>query len=227
MRVPQGERGIWPGEPPVAVCDFCAAPLGSGAAVLENDGRHRCHRCGQEAIDSLAAFRRLWDEVVEGMERRYDIVLPETLRVRFVEAAEVARRAGRRVPPAPDDPPVGVLVPAWCDTPTLWLENGAPRLSTMEALVRALTYLWQAGIRVRRRPCPLEIIEGQALYATVDYLTVHGGEALAAYRRRQAEQADTPAARGYRRLAAQGPADPQQLFHPYFTEWLRNPEPMA
>lgn len=206
---------------PLAFCDFCAAPLGSGGVTLESDGRQRCHRCGQDAIDSLAAFRRLWDEVVEGMERRYDIALPQAVRVRFVDAAEVMRRAGQRFhsTPSMDIRTAGVLVPAWSDVPTLWLESGAPRLSTMAILVRVLTHLWQASLGVKCKPCPVELLDGQALYATIDYLTAHGGEALAMHLRRQAENGNDPSACGYRRLAPQCPADPQMVFG-YFQRLL-------
>lgn len=207
---------------PLTLCDFCAAPLGSGGVTFESDGRQRCHRCSQDAIDTLAAFRRLWDEVVEGMERRYDITLPAAVQVQFTDAAEVARRTGRRFQPTPslDLRTAGILTPTWCDSPTLWLENGAPRLSTVATLVQVLTHLWQAKLGVKLKPCPVELLDGQALYATVDYLTVHGGEALAAYLRRQAEDGDTPAARGYRQLAPQCPADPQKVFNQYFRHWL-------
>ena len=221
VRAPQRETGLRLSET-LAFCDFCAAPLGSGAVTLEGDGRHRCHRCSQDAIDTLATFRRLWDEVVEGMERRYDITLPAAVRVRFADAAAVAQRAGQcfQPPPFPGIRTVGVLAPAWCDIPTLWLENGAPRLSTMAALVQVLTYLWQARLGIKSKPCPVELLDGQALYATVDYLTVHGGEALAAYLRRQAETGNTPAARGYRQLAPQCPVDPQRVFNQYFRHWF-------
>lgn len=226
---PQAETGFWSGVKLPACCGFCAGPLGSGAVTLKDDGRQRCHGCGQDAIDSLATFRRLWNDVVEGMERRYDIALPEAVQVRFVDAATVAQRAGRGFPPAPtwEIRPVGILVPVWCDAPTLWLENGAPRLSTMATLVKVLTHLWQASLGIQRKPCPLELLDGQALYAMIDYLAVHGGEPLAAYWRRWAESGDSPAALGYQRVAPHCPADPQSLFHPYFTGLLRGSERMS
>jgi hypothetical protein len=210
-----------------AFCDFCAAPLGSSGVTLDDDERQRCYRCGQDAIDTLAAFRRLWDEVVEGMEGRYDLILPEAIRMRFAPAAEVARQARQhfQATSGSDQRTVGLLVPAWCDTPTLWLENGAPRLSVMEILVRELTHLWQADQPIRHPGCPVELLEGQALYTAIDYLTVHGGEPLAAWRRRQATGDDperhSPAARGYRQIAPHCPADPQALF-PHFRRLLEN-----
>ncbi len=199
---------------PPAVCDFCAAPLGSGSVTLDGDHRQRCYHCDQEAIDTLGAFRRLWDEVVEGMEGRYECILPDIVQVRFASAADLAQQIGKPFQPTLDYDrrAVGLLVPAECDTPTLWLENGAPRLSVMEALVREQVHLWQAHLGIRCHPCPVELIEGQALYTVIDYLAVQGGEALAAYRHRQAETGDSPAARGYRRIAPQCPVDPQKLF---------------
>ena len=162
------------------------------------------------------------------MERRYDIALPEAVQVRFVDAATVAQRARRGFQPAPtwEIRPVGILIPAWCDAPTLWLENGAPRLSTMATLVKELTHLWQASLGIKGN-CPLELLEGQSLYAMIDYLAVHGGESLAAYWRRWAENGDSPAALGYQRVAPHCPADPQSLFHPYFTGLLRSSERMS
>jgi len=195
------------------LCDFCAAPITGPHAELA-DGRRRCGRCGEDAVNTVAAFEEMLRDVINRMERRYRIRLPEGIQVRFVDAKEIARHAGQTFTPTAglDPRAVGLAIQEGDGRLTMLLENGAPRLSTEATLVHELTHLWQYGLGLDLKAVPVEVIEGQARYAEIDALWAFGGELLAAQRQREAEHGDDVYARGYRQVAERCAVEAEQLF---------------
>lgn len=187
-------------------CDFCAAPVGADYHRLD-DGRVRCRHCGDDAIDSVDAFRSLYLEVREQMEQRYRISLPRTLELRFVDAHTLGRAAERRFIPTTGLNPraVGLAIRSEDGGPRMLIENGAPRLSTLATLAHELTHIWQCGLGLRLDERHRPLIEAQARLAEIDLLRharprIPGAAVLAAERELQVRTGDPAEADTFERL---------------------------
>ncbi len=187
-------------------CDFCAAPIGTDYDRFD-DGRCRCRRCGDDAIDSIDAFRGVYREVRERMERHYRIALPRDLELRFVDAPTLARAAERRFIPTAglDARAVGLAIRSEGGRLAMLIENGAPRLSTLATLAHEFTHLWQLGLGLGLRERHRPLIEAQARLVEIDLLRqglpqVPGAATLAAALNQQARGADPTEAEAFERL---------------------------
>lgn len=162
----------------VHLCDFCGKPLlGVEYDILE-DGRERCLTCSRQTVKSQAELEELFASVRGSMCVKYGIHIKSPITVRMVSSAEIASRMDRTFTPTPgfDARAVGVAVNS-NGKYTIYLENGAPRLSLIETISHELTHIWQyenwndAVINARYGSGNnLVIYEGMAVWSAIQYL---------------------------------------------------------
>ena len=166
-------------------CDFCGIPLSEAEYDVLSDGRERCTACRRTAIDTLPGFQSLYLETRSRMEEWFGLHIGAGIRVRMVNAAALARKSGRRFVPTAEMTrrAVGMAVKDR-DGYTLFVENGAPRIDAAGTIVHELTHIWQyrnwdtavlrsiwAGMpRAEAERCELEVYEGMAVWAEIQYL---------------------------------------------------------
>ena len=125
-------------------CDFCGIPLSGVSYERLDDGRVRCHDCAMTSIDSLSEFRRLFSSTETLMENTFDITLKIPIAIRTTDAKTIARGSGSVFKPSTEFAERSVGYAQRKDGRySIFIENGSPRLATIDTIVHELTHIWQ------------------------------------------------------------------------------------
>ena len=194
-------------------CDFCFIKLMGGEYDRLKDGRERCVRCSRTVLRSSDEFTELFESVWRNMESVFGITISVAMRVRMVNARQIARETGERFEATPGvDARVLGFAKQAKDGYSLYIENGSPRLAAMTTIAHELTHIWQylnwnAG-QIEQRYTPerrLLVYEGMATWAQVQYLLFIGEIEHAARQEAYALQRDDEYGAGFRVFAEQYP----------------------
>lgn len=82
-------------------CDFCFVKLMGGEYDRLQDGRERCVNCSRSVVKTSDDFTEIFLDVRRNMEAAFGIRLTVAMRVRMVNAKEIARRTGEKFAPTP------------------------------------------------------------------------------------------------------------------------------
>ncbi|BDZ47185.1 hypothetical protein [Naasia aerilata] len=159
-------------------CDFCARPLMGGEFDLLQDGRERCVTCSRTAVTTHEEFVLLYQEVRRNLEVIFEIQFNVGITVRMENAKTIARRTNERFEPtAGFDPRVLGFGSKTANGYELYIENGSPKLPSIQTMAHELTHIWQfrnwdesaihAKYGARNH---LFIYEGMASWAMIQYL---------------------------------------------------------
>lgn len=169
------------------LCDFCGVELLGGEYEVLKDGRERCNRCSMTAIRTADGFRDLFKGVVRNMEIYYDIKLNTAIKVRMTDAKKIAKHTGTTFVATPGFD-ARVLGFAKKDKTgySIYVENGSPKLAAIATIAHELTHIWQylnwknADIdKTYGKTNSIEIYEGMAKWAEIQYLILLGEKAYA------------------------------------------------
>ncbi len=169
----------------IVECDFCGRPLSGVSYQLMNDGRIRCNDCAVTAIETVDEFKKLFHQVTELMEAFYGIKFRVPITVATADAKTVARGLGSVFRPSAgyDARTVGYAQKIK-DNYKLIIENGSPRLSSIETMSHELTHIWQylnwkdsefdriyhMGDKRANSVAKLLVYEGMAVWTAIQYL---------------------------------------------------------
>jgi len=180
-------------------CDFCGMPLTGVSFEKLSDGRIRCNDCSQTAITSVEEFKKIFYQTLQMMEGFYGISYKVPINVATADANKIAKGYGSVYTPTTG---VAARVLGYASRRngvfSLYVENGSPRLATIETMAHELTHIWQyinwneAEIK-KAYPEPEQrdiVYEGMSMWATVQYFYLMGEESYAIlkeaeYERRQ------------------------------------------
>ena len=172
-------------------CDFCGMPLSGVSYEKLDDGRVRCGNCSATAITSLEDFTKLFSQTSQMMESFYEINYNVAIAVRMVDANKIARGYGSVF--TPSTAPVARVV-GYAERKRnkyqINIENGSPRLATIETTVHELTHIWQY---INWKKADIDklydtkwkrdlVYEGMAIWASIQYLYMIGEESYASQR---------------------------------------------
>lgn len=125
-------------------CDFCGIPLSGVSYDRLNDGRIRCNDCSMSAITQVDEFRDLFLRMEMMMENTYNIQIPVPIAVKTTDARTIARHVGMVFVPSTK---FAARVLGFAQRKngkfSLFVENGSPRLATIDTTVHELTHIWQ------------------------------------------------------------------------------------
>ena len=170
-------------------CDFCGQPLSGVSYEKLNDGRIRCNDCSATAITSVEEFREIFRRCLEWMEGFYDIKFRIPVNIKMTDAKEIAKGSGRIFKPTKG---FTARVLGFAQKKgkkySILIENGSPRLATIDTLVHEMTHIWQyinwnedivlSMYKMNRRECTekarLVIYEGMAMWAAIQCLYLIG-----------------------------------------------------
>ena len=181
------EEAYNPRRKDVHFCDFCGCELTAIEYDVLQDGRERCMNCGKTAVRTLDEFKHLFLQVRERMETLYGVHIKIPVLVKMITAEEMARRCGKVLTPSPgfDARAIGVAIRKGSRF-TLYIENGAPRMSAASTIAHELTHIWQyqnwdeRQIRRHYGARNVRVIyEGMAMWAEIQYLMLIGEPAYA------------------------------------------------
>ena len=125
-------------------CDFCGRPLSGVSYDVLTDGRVRCNDCSASAITSVEEFKEIFNRCIEWMEDFYGVKFNVPVRIKVTDAKEIAKGVGQIFKPTSgyDARTIGYAQRKGKKYSIL-IENGSPRLCTIETLVHELTHIWQ------------------------------------------------------------------------------------
>jgi len=183
-------------------CDFCSLPLSGVSYDVLNDGRTRCNDCSSSAISTVEDFRQLFYQILEMMEAFYDVKFRVPIRVEAADARKVADGVGRIfVPSTRYASRVLGYAQRKKDKYSVIIENGSPRLATIDTMVHELTHIWQYLNWDEKRIARIYnmgnetlsaiardmIYEGMSMWASIQYLYQIGETYYAAQQEALAE----------------------------------------
>lgn len=184
-------------------CDFCGLPLNGVSFDVLNDGRTRCNDCSRTAISTVVDFKDLFYQTLEMMESFYGIEYHVPVRVEMADARKVASGVGRIFIPSVE---VTNRILGYAQRKhgkySLIIENGSPRLATIDTMVHEMTHIWQylnwkdervSAVYGMGKPSCSSIAkdivyEGMAMWASIQFLYQIGESLFAVRQEALAEQ---------------------------------------
>ncbi|MCR5006814.1 MAG: hypothetical protein K6A77_13020 [Clostridiales bacterium] len=176
-----------PNKEGVRYCDFCGAELVGNEYERLADGRERCLACGATALKTAAEFNALYKEVVRNLEIFYGVKNAVAVHVQMVNAKKLHKKLKKSFVPTgnSDGRVLGVAIRTGNNYEIL-LENGAPRLQSAMTMAHEMTHIWQYLNWDRKKVVEqygkeheLEIYEGMAKWAEIQYAYLIGEPAAA------------------------------------------------
>jgi len=171
------------------VCDFCGMPLSGVSYEVLDDGRMRCNDCANTAINDIEVFKTLFKKSLDAMMAFYKIDFRIPIVVRTCDAAKIAKGYGSIFTPYNDFTPrvVGYATRPKNGKFIFYVENGSPRLSTIDTMIHEMTHIWQYknwnDAQINRLYGNGEsrdlVYEGMATWAATQYLYLIGEVAFA------------------------------------------------
>jgi hypothetical protein len=159
-------------------CDFCAKPLMGGEFDRLQDGRERCITCSRTVVTTQEEFAALYQEVRLNLQVLFEIQFNVGITVRMENAKTIAQRTNEKFDPTPGfDARVLGFASQSAIGYDLHIENGSPKLPSIQTMAHELTHIWQ--YRNWNQPLiqtkygaqnRLFIYEGMASWAMVQYL---------------------------------------------------------
>ena len=177
-------------------CDFCGMPLSGVSYERLADGRVRCNDCSLSAINDVASFAELFRKTEAIMENTYNISLRVSIAVKTTDARTIARRTGQVYKPSTGmTPRVLGFAQRKGGRYTLFVENGSPRLASIDTITHELTHIWQYMnwddrqiLSIYGQGTVRDIVyEGMAMWAAVQMLYAIGETEYAEMQERLAE----------------------------------------
>lgn len=169
-------------------CDFCGLPLSGVSYQRLSDGRIRCNDCGSTAITSVDELKKIFYQILEMMQNFYGIEYKSPIIVKTTDAKTIARGAGSVYIPTTE---VAVRILGYAQRKgkifNLMVENGSPRLATIETMVHEMTHIWQylywdtKAVKAQYpEPWKQDVVyEGMAVWTSIQYLYLIGENSYA------------------------------------------------
>ena len=174
---------------PSNCCDFCNKPLTGVSYERLADGRIRCNDCAATAISSLEEFQELFLKVRDTMEGIFGIQLNVPIDVITTDAVTIGAMTGLVFTPSTQyaDRVLGFAQMSGGGF-RIVIENGSPRLATIETISHELTHIWQYlnwnqnDIAARYGANNVDIVyEGMAMWTSVQFMYQIGEISQAAF----------------------------------------------
>ncbi len=168
-------------------CSYCGVPITGVDFHRLKDGRNRCTVCSRSLVKSEEELQKIFDSVKSNMEMFFGISFGVPVAVEMVDERTLKRKI-RHAIKAPDDKSLilGVAVDSK-GSYTVYLENGAPRISVISTTVHEMTHIWQythwnrkALLAKYGKKGLLEVYEGMAKWTEIQYLYLMGERGVAA-----------------------------------------------
>ena len=175
-----------PRTPGVHYCDFCAKPLEPDNYTVLKDGRERCPECSASAVKTRKAFKKVYAQTLDEMERTFGIKIDIPIKIRMANARKVNEEEDGKntFTPTPEfDGRVLGYAQQKGNQYLLMVENGAPLWNMKQTLVHELTHIWQythwndgqvSNLTKGNDELRGVLYEGMAVWTEVQYLVAMG-----------------------------------------------------
>ena len=169
-------------------CDFCGMPISGVSYERLTDGRIRCNDCTNSAITTVDDFREIFKQCLSLMQSFFAINYSVGMKVVTTDARTIARGYGSVFKPSTEyvSRVLGYARKA-SGRYEIYLENGSPRLATIDTMAHELTHIWQyinwnekEIKKLYPDPAVRDMVyEGMACWTSIQYLYLIGENAYA------------------------------------------------
>ena len=163
-------------------CSYCGAEINGVEFYHMPDGRMRCTGCSNSLIKDKAEAEALCNRVITNMEKFFGASVNVPVSVEMMDELKLKRKMG--IPLGTKDTQSMLILGVAINRKkkySIYLENGAPRISVIATFAHELTHIWQYthwDALKGFRQCPpskrLLIYEGMAKWAEIQYLYLIG-----------------------------------------------------
>ena len=163
-------------------CSYCGCPIQGADYYQLRDGRLRCTSCTRTQVKTAEELKEVFERVKNNLLVYFGGDMNVPVKVEMLDERKLKRKLKKGL----DDPDnnsmlvLGVAVNKGNEY-TIYLENGAPRITVIATLVHEMTHIWQythwnekeiaARYGASKR---LFIYEGMAMWTEIQYLYLIG-----------------------------------------------------
>ena len=163
-------------------CSYCGCPIQGAEYYQLKDGRLRCTSCTRTQVKTAEELKEVFERVKNNLLVFFGADMNVPVKVEMLDERKLKRKLKKGL----DDPDnnsmlvLGVAVNKG-GAYTIYLENGAPRITVIATLVHEMTHIWQythwnekeilSRYGARKR---LFIYEGMAMWTEIQYLYLIG-----------------------------------------------------
>lgn len=162
------------------ICDFCGNDNNLNSLDIFEDGRERCQKCKESAVNTIEELENVYSKGKEFLSKTFSLNLLSGITVKFTDAKTIQQSIGKIFVPTPDfDPrPVGLATNDE-GVYTIYIENGTPYISTLATIIHELTHIWQfSSINMKKMDEETSnlLAEGHAVWSSIEVLKKNGFE---------------------------------------------------
>ena len=166
-------------------CSYCGLEISGVEYQRLPDGRLRCTACSNTLVKG--DMQELCDRVKTNFEAFFGAAINVPIHIEVLEERRLKKKIKTSLSVV-DDKSILVLGAAVSDKKgySIYLENGAPRISVIATFAHEMTHIWQYihwDNKKSFQKCPKEkrllIYEGMAKWAEIQYLYLIGESAVA------------------------------------------------
>lgn len=169
-------------------CSYCGIEISGVDHYRLPDGRLRCTTCSNTLIKTKTELLEIYNKVISDMETLFNAQIRVPIQIEMLEERKLKKKLKRPLSDVDDNALLilGVAVNKRGKY-SIYLENGAPRISAIATFIHELTHIWQyvnwgkAKLPRLSKTEELLVYEGMAKWVEIQYLYLIG-ETLVAKR---------------------------------------------
>ncbi len=175
------------GSAPVSRCAYCGAEISGADYFKLRDGRRRCTNCTRSQVRTADELKAIYDRVVSNMETFFGAELKVPVNVEMLEERKLKKKLKMPLVSV-DNNSMLILGVAVREKQkfSIYLENGAPRITVIATFAHELTHIWQythwneeALLKKYGAKNRLPVYEGMAMWTEIQYLYLIGETGVA------------------------------------------------
>lgn len=169
-------------------CSYCGREISGVDYYQMPDGRCRCTNCSRTLVNTKEELIGIYEKLLLNMEVFFGASIEIPIEIEMLDERKLKKKLKLSIGDVDNKSllVLGAAVNKKKDDYSLFLENGAPRISVMATFAHELTHIWQYinWDHVNGFPnCPPEakliIYEGMAKWVEIQYLYLIGETAVA------------------------------------------------
>lgn len=176
-----------PGSGNKMTCSYCGSEISGVDYYRMPDGRMRCNTCSRTLVKTKEELSRIYQRILDNLDALFGASINVPVDLAMLDERSLKKKLKRPLSEV-DDKSILILGVAVNRKKkySIYLENGAPRISLIATFAHELTHIWQythwtdPKVFPKRKPKErLLLYEGMAKWAEIQYLYLVGETAVA------------------------------------------------
>ena len=168
-------------------CSYCGSEIFGVDYYRMPDGRMRCNTCSRTLVKTKEELSRIYQRILDNLDALFGASINVPVDIAMLDERSLKKKLKRPLSEV-DDKSILILGVAVNRKKkySIYLENGAPRISLIATFAHELTHIWQythwtdpKAFPKRKPKEQLLLYEGMAKWAEIQYLYLVGETAVA------------------------------------------------